>query len=105
MVRLLAGLAVIILLGGGAPTTIEAQSPFQLDLVPIAVGVSPSAHQHKKIRLGLCAEQMVAGVLLSLPLREQIPPLRQSGDQRDRPHTTIILGGQQHPRVAWVRRQ
>jgi glucose/arabinose dehydrogenase len=36
VVRLLAGLAVIILLGGGAPTTIEAQSPFQLDLVPIA---------------------------------------------------------------------
>jgi glucose/arabinose dehydrogenase len=36
VVRLLAGLAVIILLVGGASTTIGSQSPFQLDLVPIA---------------------------------------------------------------------
>src|SRR5262249_45585719 len=33
------------------------------------------------------------------------PTLRQCGDQRDRPETTIVLSRQQHPRIAWMHRK
>src|SRR5882724_1491659 len=86
---------------------VNAHSAATLDFVPIALGVAPGAHQHKKIRLRLVANEIIPWVIYFFcsSAHEQVPPLSQGGDQRHRPHTSIILCGQQHSRIAWVRRK
>ena len=83
---------------------IYPQPPAAVHLVAALLGVAPSAHQHKKIRLGLAVDHVVAAILgmCSLPAREQIPSLSQCGDQGDRPHAAIILSSQEHARIARV---
>ena len=83
---------------------VNAHPSATVDVVAILLGVAPGAHQHKKIRRRLGAEQLVARLfsLASFLAHEQVAPLRERGDQRDGAHAAIIAAGQQHARIARV---
>ena len=85
----------------------NAQPAAGLEAELVARSIFPGAHQNPEIAAGLLAQEVLAlpGGLGIDVAQEQVPALRERGEQASLIHAAVILRRQQHAGVARVQRE